>query len=142
MKKLLSIFFASIMLFSNMGFSIASHYCQGQLVNTQLVHGTDNLGCCMAQMDNQLPEDCKSPDIQKSVKKKGCCENEYQSLDIDDNFSSKQVLSKATPQLIAVFIYVYFQLNSSDSDIDFAYSDYSPPPLEQDIQVLYQTFLL
>jgi len=125
-----------------MGFSIASHYCQGQLVKSQLVHGTDNFGCCMAKMDNQLPEECNFPDIQKPVKKKGCCENEYQSLDIDDDFSSKQVLSKAHPQLIAVFIYVYYHLNTSDSNSDIAYSDYSPPPLEQDTQVLYQTFLL
>lgn len=125
-----------------MGFSIASHYCKGQLVNTKLVHGADSFGCCMAKMDKQLPDECSSTEVQKAVKKKGCCENEYQSLDIDDDFNSKQLLSKAHPQLIAVFIYVYFQLNNSGSNVDIAYSDYSPPPLEQDVQVMYQTFLL
>lgn len=130
------------MLFSNMGFTIASHYCQGQLVETQLVHGTNPSGCCMAKMDKVKPKDCQSPNIQKPIKKKGCCENTYQNLEIDDDFSSKQILAKANPQLIAVFVYVYFHLNHTEDAVTIAFSDYSPPPLEQDIQVLHQTFLL
>ena len=93
-------------------------------------------------MDNELPDDCKSLKLQKPVKKKGCCENTYQNLEIDDDFNSKQMLAKANVQLIAVFVYVYLQLSIPEGTIEIAYSDYSPPPLEQDIQVLHQTFLI
>jgi len=131
------------MLFSNMGFTLASHYCRGQLVKTELVHGTANKGCCLAKMEQAAPKDCKSPSMQQPVDKKGCCQNTYQNLDIDDDFSAKQVLAKANTQLISVFIYVYFQLNRFQAETDNnTFSYYSPPLLEQDAQVLYQTFLL
>lgn len=94
----------------------------------------------MSKMDKQLPEGCKA---QQPIPKKGCCENTYQTLDIADDFPAKQVQNTANPTLIAAFIYVYFQLSlPNGSNTESVYADYSPPPLEQDFQVLYQTFLI
>ena len=131
------------MLFSNMGFTIASHYCRGHLVKTQLVHGAQSFGCCMAKMTQELVKECESPTVQKPVNKKGCCENTYQSLELDEDYSlEKQVLTKADVQLVAVFVYTYLHLVTPDGNTDIATSHPSPPLLKQDIQVLHQTFLL
>ena len=82
------------------------------------------------------------PIIKSPKRKKKCCDNDFQSLDIDDDFSSKQTVSEFNPLLVAVFVYVYFQLNTLEGDNPIVYADYSPPPLDKNIQTLYQTFLL
>jgi hypothetical protein len=139
MKKTLSILFATLMLFSNMGFSIASHYCQGNLVKTGLVHGGNNFGCCMAKKAVQSPENCDSLNIQK---KKNCCQNTYQQLDIEDDFNTQSLQIELNKQFVLAFFPIFFHLTQSEEKEIDTCTAYSPPLIERNTQVLFQTFLL
>lgn len=121
-----------------MGFTLATHYCGGHAVETALIIGDSFAGCGMEEMTQPLNEASKTPEL----KRIDCCENEYLSLNIEDDFQQSSTEKKVDLKFVFTFVYTYFQLDFSERTNDVIYSDYSPPPSRQDIQVLFQTFLI
>ncbi len=60
MKKILAISLALIMLSTNTGLSMATHYCGGLAVKSQLVLGHESLDCGMSNMDKV----CEAPPLE------------------------------------------------------------------------------
>ena len=135
MKRLLSISLAFLLLLSNMGLSIASHYCGGHKVLSELVIGSKKLNCGMKAMV------CKNNNHAPSIQKKHCCDNELLSLDSKDNFNSNlHQLDVNAPFLIA-FVYSYLQFHFPTKEKGHL-PVYSPPVLKIDRLVMFHSFLL
>jgi len=72
-----------------------------------------------------------------------CCDNQYTNVDLDDNFAKTSFDLQLNPNFVAAFfsIFVLQQVENYDQNLDY-FTDYFPPPLEEDLLVLYETFLI
>lgn len=73
----------------------------------------------------------------------GCCDNKYTQIDVDDNFADVSFDLNLDPIFAATFITVFLLQEATvyDKNPDY-FKDYSPPPLLEDLNVLYETFLI
>lgn len=117
-----------------MGFTLATHYCAGHAVETKLAMGEPNVGCGM--------EDDAEPCGEPMLMNKSCCEDQYLSLSIEEEYNSTSVTLEFSPTFLFSFAYTFFQvLPSVDSESHFT-ADFPPPLYKQSLQVLFQTFLI
>lgn len=117
---------------------MTTHFCMGKAVSSLLTIGQGNTDCGMEKMT--IP--CESDTSEQTVKAENCCENEYISLDTDNNFETFAQQTDFNAKFIFAFAYTFLHLESSTEDKTSNYRDYSPPLLKRDTQVLYQTFLI
>ncbi|MEP2026175.1 MAG: hypothetical protein ABJH98_07745 [Reichenbachiella sp.] len=136
-RKFISISLAIILLVGNSGFSLATHYCSGLAVESKVVLGHRALDCGMDNMDKACEKD--SP-IGIQIKDGQCCENTYQSLEIEDDFKPSIAQSHVNVEFVAAFVISFFHLSISSIDEEPQYANYSPPLIDQDISVLHQVF--
>ena len=133
----MAISFALILLVSNMGFAMAVHYCGGLAVESQLMVGHYPLDCGMPDMDM---EDEPIKDIQ--LNPQDCCDNQYQFLDVDDDFLSAHLSLSFNVDLFITFIHTWLNVVLLSEADKPQYASYSPPLLLRDIPVLHQVFLI
>ncbi|QNR24217.1 HYC_CC_PP family protein [Croceimicrobium hydrocarbonivorans] len=80
MRAALSIFLAALTLVSNVSLSLNTHYCGGIEMETAFNFGPETPHCGMAQM----LKDCEQePQNKQGYNSKPCCENQHQSLQLD-----------------------------------------------------------
>lgn len=125
-------------MFSNMGFTLATHYCGGHAVKSKLMLGIGELDCGMAKSDKS----CESDSMETSVKKKGCCENQYISINLEDEYQPSALQANLDYNFVFTFVYTFVELLNSQVELDVVYDDYSPPLRYIDVQVLFQSFLI
>lgn len=121
-----------------MGLSFATHYCDGQVLKSKVVFGGDELNCGMEAMD----DGCASKPTNPSITKKGCCENQYLSLNLEDDFQPSVAQKVIDTNFIFTFVYTFIELLNPDIEQEVAYRDYSPPLRNMDSQVMFQSFLI
>ena len=117
-----------------MGFTLATHYCGGHAVETSFAIGEASIGCGMENEE----EPCENP----VVKSKSCCENEYLSMDIEDDFNTQAKQLNISPVFLFTLAYTYFNLQPSTEVTTDVFRDNSPPLLNQSRQVMFQSFLI
>jgi hypothetical protein len=83
LKPVISIFFASLVLLTNMSLCVASHYCGGKLVMQEISFGEEKLSCGMAEEE----ESCGASLPINSLKKVPCCEDQQLFWDVEDRFN-------------------------------------------------------
>jgi len=134
MKKALSILLAVLMLASSTGIAYAQHYCGEYKMLSEITIGEKHLSCGMAMELPGCDEEHEEP---------GCCDNEYTKVETDDTFEKSSFEITFSPvfvaSLVSVFILKWEELPEQH---DFNFKDYSPPPSDRDLQVLYETFLI
>lgn len=124
-----------------MSFIIGTHYCSGEAIETKLILGETHLGCGMREMK----ETCRISDHFNKIntyEKTPCCQNEYQTIQ-----SSYEFLNVAAPLAYNVndaitHNYPHLNLDLFPMSIPQIYTEYISPPLEKDIHVLFQAFLI
>lgn len=121
-----------------MGFSVATHFCGGHAVKSKLVFGDKTLDCGMNKMDTSCETDLGTT----TIKQKSCCENQYMSLDVEDDFQRTIAQPRIDVNFVFTFVYTYFELLTSNFQQEAAFGDYSPPLRNRNVQVLFQTFLI
>lgn len=135
MQKAISILLTILILASSSGVTYAKHFCGEFEVLSTITFGEKDLSCGMS-MD---ADDCDD----KEQEPIDCCKNEYENIDIDDNFSlaSFDVLINVPfiASLISVFV---LQHTDFDTQSQHAYAYYDPPPIDRDLSVLYQVFII
>ncbi len=134
MKKLMAISLALVLLTSNIGLAMVTHYCGGQAVKSQLTIGHGNLGCGMDMRTSS--EQSKAVDNESS----GCCENQYQSFEIEDDYSLLQL--SLNLDFIAAFVHSFLEIVLVPGQQHPQYAHYSPPLLLRDIHILNQVFII
>jgi hypothetical protein len=136
-KRLLSISLSILLLFSNIGLSIASHYCGGQKVLSELVIGHNQLDCGM--IETLCEEDDKNQ--HPSFSKKSCCENRVTVLDSKETLNTQLLQIEINTPFLIAFTYYCLHIHFSE-DFSTQFTTYLPPSLKIDRQAMFQAFLL
>ena len=126
------------MLTSHLGFSVGTHYCMGHAVESKLMIGHEHLDCGMGDMDKGCE---RKSDKETHLDKKPCCENEYLSIDVEDEFKPSVEHSLPNLDFVAAFVVSYLDLFSTDQELP-QYSVYDPSLVTWDISILHQVFLI
>ncbi len=106
-------------------------------VMAEITLGEKLLSC---GMDDSEP-DCT--DVAVISEKDHCCENQFTKIHTDDNFAKASFDLKLNKTFVATFVSVFIlQKVELASTEKIFIADYSPPPLERDITILYETFLI
>lgn len=139
MKKILSITLACILLLSNTGFTMATHYCGGEAVESKLMLVKHALDCGMSGMKEAC--EAEMPHGQQ-LSPEPCCQNEFQTFQVDDTFKIPAIEAAPDWVFVAAFVQSFILPALYTSNTLPQYADYTPPLPEQDIQVLFQSFLI
>lgn len=140
MKKLISIFLAILMLASNVGIAANTHFCGGKAVKRSISLGFEHLDCGM----DQTKRACSVTDNQEDkLQSKPCCENQHELFQLSDEVTAQhQNDLQLNKTFVAAFIHTFvvqlFSYGETTPNLPY----YSPPELKQDVQVLFQTFLI
>lgn len=139
MKQIIAISLALIVLTSQLGIAMNTHFCGDLAVKSVLTIGEEHLDCGMASMDR----DCESDDPDHdNFSSQSCCKNLHQVLRSDDNFKNQASEIQFSPTFMVVFVYAYLNALEEIHENKNKFYFESPPPVTTDIQVLYQTFLI
>ena len=127
---------ALLLLFSTLSFSMDMHFCGDHLVDFSLFDKADS--CGMMPVAEAASSDC-------TVMKAGmeCCTDVQIVVEGQEDLKvSFDQLPVGQQLFLASFVFSY--INRFESAQDSAPEDweYAPPPLIEDVQVLYQTFLI
>lgn len=133
--KILSTCLAIVVLFSSFSFTIDKHICMGEVTDVSYFTEVD---FCEMHVDQ-----CNIDKLtqSKQLKENCCIETQVlipnnQSLQYtNDYFQLSQI------QFALAFTFSYLNLFEVREKIT-PFKDYSPPIVDKDIQVLYQTFLI
>lgn len=121
---------AVIVLLSTMSFTVEKHYCGDFLVDVSFIGEAEK--CNMNANKAAL------------MKKKNCCKDEVHHIEGQDELQkdSSNKLTFEQQKAIIAFAFSYQSLFVGFTKEKKYYHDFSPPDLERDLQVLYQTFLI
>ena len=142
MQKSFSILLSFILLASHMSLLIGTHFCGGEAVESKILFGDMHLGCEMSVMQNPCDDSGKSNEKGVNFDKLPCCENQYQTIQITSQFVKEVAQLPFNVDFAAALIYTTLTLDLFPNSTYSLYADYSSPPVEKDIQVLFQTFLI
>jgi hypothetical protein len=132
-KNIASVFLAFLVLFSTMSFTIDMHYCGDTLVDLAVFNHAKTCGMEVEQ----------SSSMDNSIIKKDCCNDEQITFNGQDEITiSLDNLTFDQHLFVASFIYSYINLFEAFDKEIIPFKDYTPPLVDKDIQVLYQTFII
>ena len=97
MKKLISLFFAILILLSGMNLSLAAHSCGGELsaLKVSFTHEKASCGMCATEQTNPT---------EKSINSEGCCKDQMSFLEVDHNYNPTSFqINTPNIQLLQVF---------------------------------------
>ncbi len=127
------------MLVSSSGIAYAQHFCGGMEMMAELSLGEKDLSC---GMDMNVP-DSNCDDETATPEAHDCCKNHITKIHTDDNFAKASFDLKLNKAFVATFVSVFVlqEVEITSSEKTF-FADYNPPPLEQDLNILFDTFLI
>ena len=145
MKRIFAIFLTTLILVSNSGVVFATHYCMGDIANISVGFSTEAHDCEMAKMggmcEHDLHEEVES--VGCNMEPVDCCDDDFVQIQLNESFDSQaQIDTELNTEFLAAFTVVYLNLYNFQPEANADYVDYSPPLLQQDIPVLFQSFLI
>lgn len=136
MKKIFSIFLSVLLLASTTGIGYAQHFCGGKKMLSEITLLSKDLSC---GMEMEKPSDNATAHLTEDH----CCENIVAHVKTDTNFAKASFELDFQKVFIASFVTVFvLQQVEIPSHRDDYFAVYNPPPIDKDIPVLYQTFLI
>ncbi|MFY0629786.1 MAG: hypothetical protein JXR05_05355 [Flavobacteriaceae bacterium] len=132
--KIKSILLALVILLASNSYAITSHFCGQELVAVSYFGNDLNCGMEIAGDDcDEIPKVTKD-----------CCSTLLTLVESED-FNTTTEIEKYQQQVVFVTSFVLSYINLFQEPLLLEkeiLKDFSPPDVEQDIQVLYQTFLI
>ena len=139
MKKVVSIFLSVLMLASSSGLAYAQHFCGGMEMMSEFSLGEKDLSCGMEM--NASDADCGNQNT--IADSHDCCKNHITKIQTDENFAKASFDLKLNKTFLATFVSVFvLQEVAIISKEKTFFAEYNPPPLLQDLNILYETFLI
>lgn len=131
---------AFLLLVSQVSFTIGTHFCGGEAVETKVLFSDMHLGCDMMEMEKacEIPENHSN---ETSLDKAPCCENKYQTILETNEFVNETAPLVNYPDFAMAFVYTTSKFDLFSKSISRFYTAYRSPSVEKDIQVLFQSFL-
>lgn len=120
---------AFAVLFSTLFFTVESHYCGSNLIDTAVF---------------TKAKSCSGDFTEKTTTKKGCCKNEIDVIKGQDKLkvNSFDDLNFSLQIVFTSHVYSYASLVIGLPKQTVSHQEYVPPNLIYDIQVLDETFLI
>jgi hypothetical protein len=135
MKQLVSILLATLMLLSSTGVAYAQHFCGDYEMLAEITLGEKHLSCGMAMVDSACGDEHAEDHY--------CCDNEYTKVSTDDDFAKASSSIEFQHVFFSAFISILVFDNFSVGELsETYYKNYYPPPLVEDLPLLYETFLI
>jgi len=137
---------ALLIFFSSSGMSIDIHFCQGKFKRANIFEKAktcQEVKECLIKCGQPIASCHADNACSNDGDHKGCCNN--QSFELDLNFDSGEVTTYSLTDVQVKFVNVFmlsYLGHLSPSHTLQNYTNYYPPPLEQDITVLFQVFRL
>ncbi|WP_139316568.1 HYC_CC_PP family protein [Algoriphagus marinus] len=138
MKKILSIAFSLLILLSNVGLAKTIHLCMGTEMESAIGFSTTEIECEMAKKK----PNCHSEQESSKHEENDCCDEEFELLVLDQELQKVQLASDYSPEFVVSLVYTFLGISFFPIENHTNYQDYPPPILRQDLQVLYQSFLI
>jgi len=110
----------------------------GHAVASAITIGESELSCGMTSMDTF----CDTIDGIMKYVPQNCCDNDHISMQIKDDYQVEPDNIVIEKQFLFAFTYAFLSSNLTDRESTFTFSTSHSPPLDKDIQSMYQTFLL
>lgn len=133
MKQVISFILSFVILFTSMGFTLSSHYCGGKKVKTVLNLGKSDISCGMKNMTKECGN-------HKQFKKK-CCQNEFQEIQIEDDYIPQIADYNLDTKFAALFLFITSNIFNVETE-ENTFNNHSPPLLVRNIPILIQSFLI
>ena len=132
-KKISTTLLSFIVLFSSMSFTIDKHYCGNNLMDVSYFGDADNCGSEEVTMNSRT----------SLIKQNNCCKDETTLLE-SSIFNKEKFINLQHVDAEVLFFKANSYLGTyKDIAIEIEYyTDFSPPDIAQDIQVLHQAFLI
>lgn len=141
MKRIVAVLISTLILASALDVKLGTHYCCGEIVKTSILLGSFDNSCCTSHAHAE--EGCLSKNSSKSYSSKGCCDNEYISLSIANEYLKNGELSPTLEvKFFSAFEIIRTNNYSFDKGRSASFVAHSPPGIYHDIPVLYQVFLI
>ncbi len=126
------------MLASNIGIAANTHFCGGEAVKHTLSLGLEHLDCGM----DEGPKTCSSQSGHDQINAKPCCDNQHELIQLDEDVTLVQPSLELNKTFVVAFIHSFVvQFFPINERVSF-YPNYSSPLLKQNVQVLFQSFLI
>ena len=135
LHKILAMIIALAVLLSTLSFTVEKHVCMGEVTEVSFFEEVE--GCNMEESA------CESAQEENPVVSQSKCCDDIQEL-IPGNQNEQQALKSLEinkAKFLVAYIYTFVK-SLEDSGQEPVIPDISPPLVEKDIQVLYQTFLI
>lgn len=138
MKKVISIALILLLLISQLGLAIGTHYCMGLAVKSEVSLGPAHLDCGMGQMEVPCANDGK-----EMIAQSPCCQNVYVSAEVSDDFRTAPALDQFSPHFVAAvpsqsFFGEHLFTRTKEAPVLL----YKSPPRLLDVRVAFQIFRL
>jgi hypothetical protein len=124
------------MLGGQVGFAISTHYCGGKVADRSISLLEKKMDCGMEFMQDSCPS------MEDVVLERSCCENESNVYQLDEDFQKKQQSIDWKSHFFAVFVLNYSLLFEQEQSLEAYAMLPNPPLIQQNTQVLFQSFLL
>ena len=118
MKKVLSIVFAFLILFSGLQLRLSTHFCKGELVASKLTFSGEKASCGM----ETTHDTCSLHNISKT----NCCLDKIFTFVVDDNYniSNTQIKIFTFAQLFSIPSYFVY---NAEPTINYLHNKFFPP---------------
>ena len=132
-KKISTTLLSFMVLFSSMSFAIEEHYCCDMLMDVSYFGNADNCGVEEVIVNSSI----------YVLKKNNCCKDQTTLLE-SSIFNKEKIINIQNVDAEVLFFkeYLYLAIHKNFSLELKYYTNFFPPDLEKDIQVLHQTFLI
>lgn len=136
--QIFSVAMALLVLVSTLSVSIEKHYCGEHLVDVAIFAEVDKCGMEADGMD------MNTSDEENMLMAKSCCKDVVDLYEGQDELSIEKTkeLSNSQKVFVLAFTAVFGGLDSFEFQNPAPFEHYSPPPVDKDIQVLNQVFLI
>lgn len=137
MQRKIAILLSFLLLLNASGIGYGQHFCGDHLMKAMLAFSEATLDCGMEQAA-PICNDGKTQILHKDT----CCHTELHQVQTDTNFNGAQTHFEVASNFFAILPPV-FTLFKIESRVKIEKPTcYYPPPLQKNIRVLYQVFLI
>lgn len=142
MKKGISILLSLILLLGHVSLTRGTHYCGGEAVETKILFDDTRLGCDMMDMQSTCNLPVKSAQPEEQFEKVPCCDNDYQTIRLSNEYVKDVVQFTINIEFAATFVYSSLFLDAYPMLTHPVDTGNSSLPPGKDVQVHFQVFLV
>ena len=130
------------MLFSSSSFSIAMHFCMGELETVSLIGKAESCQMIQERPSCGANQSNISDEHHRITNENSCCQDQKVLIDGQNEVIENSIVAFSEIHLAAIVApldYIWFETIIVDGP---SYKNYCPPLIDRDIQVLVQSFLI